>query len=293
MTADGYTKLSAGFGVVHDGTSLDFVTRPSAGRRIDFVYAEDGRTLAFPPVNISFAVNGRELKSPRFLNWSVGIERRLPASVYLRAEFVQKRGSNGFAFVNVGSNVPGQSAGVYELGNNRRDRYDGLEISVRKAFKETYSVFAAYTRSSARSNSVIDYTLDSPILSQQMSGAMPWDSPNRLIAWGSTPLVRHFDLAYSLEWRDGFPFSVFNRDQQIVGSPNSRRLPFVFLLNVHIERRLRLFGYRWALRAGFNNLTNRENPTGIDSNIASPRFLTFGGLQHRTFIGRVRFLGSK
>jgi len=107
------------------------------------------------------------------------------------------------------------------------------------------------------------------------------------------PVVRHFDLAYSLEWRDGFPFSVFNRDQQIVGSPNARRLPFVFLLNAHIERRLNLFGYRWALRAGFNNLTNRENPTGVDSNIASPQFLTFGGLQHRTFIGRIRFLGSK
>src|SRR6185503_18662696 len=162
-------------------------------------------------------VNERELRSPRFLNWSVGIERRLPASVYLRAEFVQKRGTHGFAFVNVGANSPDRAEGLFELRNNRRDRYDGLEVSVRKAFKESYSVFAAYTRSSARSNSVIDFTLDSPTLSQQAGGKMPWDSPNRLIGWGSMPLVRHFDLAYSLEWRDGFPFSVFNRDQQIVG----------------------------------------------------------------------------
>ena len=293
VTADGHTKLSAGFGVVHDGTSLDFVTRPSAGQRVDFVFAEDGWTLAFPPVNISFLVNERDLRSPHFLNWSAGIERRLPASVYLRAEFLQKRGSNGFAFVNVGANAPDQQVALFELRNNRRDCYDALEVSLRKAFKESYSVFAAYTRSAARSNSVIDFTLDSPILSQQAGGRMAWDSPNRFIGWGSMPLVRHFGLAYSVEWRDGFPFSVFNRDQQIVGSPNSRRLPYVFLLNAHIERRLSLFGYRWALRAGFNNLTNRENPTGVDSNIASPRFLTFGGLQHRTFIGRVRLLGSK
>ena len=293
MTADGHTKLSVGVGVVHDGSSLDFVTRPLAGRRVDFVYVEDGRTLAFPPVNTTFVVNERDLKSPRFLNWSLGIERKLPASVYLRAEFVQKRGSHGFAFVNVGANAPDEPVGLFELRNNRRDRYDALEISVRKAYKESYSLFAAYTRSAARSNSVIDFTLDSPILSQQVGGKMPWDSPNRLIAWGSTPLIRHFDMAWSMEWRDGFPFSLFNSEQQIVGSPNSRRLPFVFLLNAHVERRVRLFGYRWALRGGFNNLTNRENPTGVDSNIASPQFLTLGGVQHRTFIGRVRFLGSK
>ena len=293
VTADGQTKLSAGFGIVHDNSSLDFVTRPLAGQRVDFVYAEDGRTLAIPPVNISFIVNERDLRSPRFFNWSVGIERRLPASVYLRTEFLQKRGSDGFAFVNVGSNTPAHPAGLFELRNNRRDRYDALEVTVRKAFKESYSFFAAYTRSATRSNSVIDFSLDSAAVSEQVGGRMAWDSPNRFIAWGSMPLIRHFDLACSVEWRDGFPFSVFNSDQQIVEAPNSRRLPFVFLLNAHVERRLRILGYRWALRAGFNNLTNRENPTGVDSNITSPQFLTFGGLQHRSFIGRIRFLGSK
>ena len=52
-------------------------------------------------------------------------------------------------------------------------------------------------------------------------------------------------------------------------------------------------GLRWALRAGFNNVTGRDNPTGVNNNIDSPEFLTFGGAQGRAFTGRIRFLGRK
>jgi hypothetical protein len=292
LTGDGNTKLSAGLGLFHDKTSLDFVTRPLSGRREDLLFAEDGMT-PLGVVGTSFEVNEAALKTPRVLNWSGGLDRRLPASVYLRVEYTQKRGSRGFAFANQGKSQPGARRAVFELNNERRDRYDSLQVSLRKTFRSNYSLFAAYTRSSARSNSVIDVSLDSPVFSRQGAGPLGWDAPNRLIAFGSLPLVRRFDLAYSLEWRDGYPFSLFDGEQQLVGSPNSRRLPDVFLLNAHVERRFRLAGYQWSLRAGFNNLTNRENPTGVNSNVDSPEFLTFGGVQHRTFVGRIRFLGRK
>ena len=48
-----------------------------------------------------------------------------------------------------------------------------------------------------------------------------------------------------------------------------------------------------ALRAGFNDVTNRHNPTVVNNNIESPLFLTFSGAQHRAFTGRIRFLGRK
>jgi hypothetical protein len=292
LTGDGNTKLSAGAGLFHDATSLDYITRPLAGRREDFLFAEDGMTPSGVGAT-SFVVNEAQLKTPRVLNWSAGVDRRLPSAVYLRVEFTRKRGSRGFAFTNRDASQPGERNAVFELNNERRDRYDSLQVSVRKTFKSSYSFFAAYTRSSARSNSVVDANLDSPVFSRQASGKLTWDAPNRLIAFGSLPLVKRFDFAYSLEWRDGYPFSLFDGQQQLVGEPNSRRLPSVFLLNAHLERRFRLAGYQWSLRAGFNNLTDRENPTGVNSNVDSPEFLTFGGVQHRTFIGRIRFLGRK
>ncbi len=292
LTKDGDTKIAAGVGLIYDATNLNFVTRPLNGQRADFFYLEDGMTPDGPPVETMFLINEQDLRSPRSFNWSVGLDRKLPASIYMKVEFVQKRGRNGLAFVNVPVGA-GQSENVFELGNARRDRYDSLQITMRRAFAGGYGLMASYTRSSARSNTVFEFDIDNPLFSQQAGGRLAWDTPNRFISWGWLPLLRGFDFAYSAEWRDGYPFSIVDEDQQLVGPPNSRRLPDHFSLNTHIEKRFHFMGFRWGLRAGFNNITNRDNPTGVNNNIDSPQFLTFGGLQHRTFTGRIRFLGRK
>lgn len=293
LAAESETKISAGIGVVYDVTNLDFITRPLGGRRFDLFYAKDGMTVRTGPVETALHVNERDLQAPRFLNWSVGIERKLPASIYARLELVARRGSNGFAFINPGTRAPGQVVNVFALSNERRDRYSGAQLTLRRAFKDGYELLVSYTRSAARSNAVFDPSLDNPLFSQQAGGPLPWDAPNRLISWGWLPLVKGFDLAYSLEWRDGYPYSLVNQDQQLVGAPNERRLPNYFSLNLHAERRFGLFGLNLALRAGFNNLTNRRNPSSINNNVDSPQFLTFGGVQGRAFTGRIRFLGRK
>src|SRR5215510_4655095 len=291
LTNEGNTKLSGGIGLYYDGTNLDLITRPLEGPRIDQFYASDGVTRLGPPVITSFQVNEDNLKVPRFLNWSVGLEQKLPAEVYLDVEFLQKRGHNGLAFFNRGQS--GQASGAFELRNDRQDRYDGLQITARRTFKGKYAVLASYARSNARSNAVLDFDIDNVLFSQQAGGPLPWDAPNRFISWGWLPLVKKFDFAYSIDWRDGFPFSLVNEEQQLVGPPNSQRFPGYFTLDTHLERRFHLFGYYLALRGGVNNLTNRKNPTVVNNNVDSPEFLTFAGTQHRAFTGRIRFLGKK
>jgi len=289
LTSDAKTKLAAGIGLFNDGTPLELIARPLAGKRVDSFFNNDG-TIKSTPIRTSFAVTDRELKPSRVLNWSAGVERRLPASVFLRVEFLEKRGWRGFTFDNQGSSA---SNNVYSLQNNRRERYDSLEVTVRRTFAKGYNLFASYVRSSARSNAVLDFKLDELILNQQASGRLPWDSPNRFISRGWLPLFKGFDAGYALDWRDGFPFSLVNQYQQLVGEPNSRRLPAYFSLNVHLERRFRLFGVQWALRGGSEDVTGRKNPSGINNNVDSLNFLTPGGLQHRVFTARIRFLGRK
>ncbi len=292
-TRNGNTKITSGIGLYYDASSLEFITRPLTGQRMDFFFDPAGQNLVRAPVETSFQVNERNLKEPRFLNWSVGAERKLPGSTYLRVEFVQKRGRNGWTFLNQGSAVPGGLSGSYTLRNERHDRYDALAFVARRAFKGDHVVFASYTRSAARSNAVLNFNLDNPLFSPQAGGPLPWDSPNRFISWGWLPLWWRSNLAYSLDWRDGFPFSLFNQDQQLVGSPGSRRFPTYFSLNLHVERRFRVLGFQWALRAGFNDITNRHNPTVVNSNVDSPHFLTFGGLEGRALTARIRLLGRK
>jgi hypothetical protein len=256
-------------------------------------FSEDGLTLRRPPLQTLFRADESRLKAPRFINWSAGVDHKLPASIYMRVEVIGRRGSNGLAYFDASGDGLAEPAALFELRNARRDRFDSLQITARRAFRRGYEMMASYTRSSARSNAVFDFNIDSPVFSTQIEGPLPWDTPNRFISWGWLPLVRRFDFAYSLEWRDGFPFSIVNQDQQVVGSPNSRRLPATFSLNLHVERRFEMIGLRWALRAGFNNVTGRDNPTGVNNNIDSREFLTLGGVQGRSFTGRIRFLGRK
>jgi len=160
-----------------------------------------------------------------------------------------------------------------------------------------------YTRSGARSDAVVDYSLENPIFARQGPGPLPWDAPNRFLSWGWAPfpqsivphplsfLTRETDIAYLLEARTGFPFGVVNQEGFLVGKPDGSRYPSYFNVNLHFERRFSFLHYLWAWRFGVNNLTNNGNPNVVNNNIDSPTFLTFGRGQHRAFNVRLRFLG--
>jgi hypothetical protein len=228
------------------------------------------------------------------------LERKLPAAIYFKAEFLEKRGYDGFDYVAEGltispSGLP--SSGLFTLQNGRRDKYDAVTLTFRHTLRERYPLFFSYTRSKARSNAVLDSTLDVPFFSPQFGGPLPWDSPNRVQSWGAAPFrlpwIHALEFDYSFEWRTGYPYNVINLEQELVGLPGQVRFPDYASLNLHVEKRFHLFGFEWALRAGFNNITNRQDPLIVDNNIDSPTFGAFGDFQHRAFTGRIRFLGRK
>lgn len=288
MLSDG-TKLSAGVGLYDEATNLELLSRPDLGQRFDYFYAPDGSTLVAPPMQTNFFVNRHLLKVPSSLNWSVSVEHKLPKAIYLSLEYLQRRGHNGFGFANAaGTNGV---LGNYILTNTRQDRYDSFTITARHTFKNLYPILVSYTHSSARTNEAIDFSVDNPVLSPQQPGPLPWDAPNRIIAWGWFPFIKHFDVGYSMDWRTGYPFSVVNQNQALVGAANSFRFPHYFSLDLSLERRFHIFGHYIALRGTLENATGENNPTTVINNIDSPRFLEFAGTGHRVLTARIRFLG--
>jgi Carboxypeptidase regulatory-like domain/TonB dependent receptor len=292
LTRDGNTKLVAGVGTYYDASDLQIINQPQAGERIDYFYDQTGQSPLGPPVVTSFREGVGNPKEPRFLNWSVGLEHRFPTTTYLRLGFVEKRGFNGWNYINpVASTVP--LSGAYVFSDSARDSYDAFQIQARHTFKGNHMVFASYVRSSARSTAVVDFSVDNPVFSPQAGGPLPWDTPNRFLSWGWVPFWWKCDLAYSLDWRTGFPFSVVNENQQLVGPPGSMRFPPYFALNLTLEHRFTFLGYQLALRAGFDDITNRHNASFVNNNIDSPNFLTYAGLQGRALTARLRILGRK
>jgi Carboxypeptidase regulatory-like domain/TonB-dependent Receptor Plug Domain len=277
------TKLSAGVGIYYDRTNLALVSQADQGSLTDVFFSPAPMTI-----HSAFIVNPALLSMPRYLNWSLGLERRLPKQVYVKLEFLSRHGHHGWAYVI-------QPNGDFLLEDTRQDRYDGVQITVRKEFKRGYPFLISYTRSNARSNQTIDFALDTFTFGNQQSGPLPWDAPNLLQSWGSSPLFwkfKKFDIAYSVLWRSGFPFFVVNQFGEIVSTPGQFRFPDFFSLNIAVERPFNWKGYRWAARIGVNNVTNNLNAATVDNNVNSPTFLTFFGQGHRTLVGRIRFLGK-
>jgi hypothetical protein len=282
----GNTKLSAGFGVYYDATAIFLIARPRAGTRVDYFFDPDG----FPsggPISSSFTADLRFLQAPRIWNESIALERKLPANIYLKVEYIRKRGIHGFVYDLAD---PSNLNGAFALANTRQDRYDGFQISGRHAFRNGHMIAASYVRSHARSNQVLDFNIDNPQFSPQQPGPLPWDTPNRFLSYGLLPLLKGYDFAYSTEVHSGFPFNVVNDQQQLQEPPGSRRFPTWFTLNTHVEKRFHAFGYYWAIRGGFNNVTGRKNWLFVNNNIDHLTFSVYNG---RALTGRIRFLGRK
>ncbi len=300
----GTTKLSAGIGLIYDATPIYLIARPYAGTRQDCFFGigtasspncDPGVPAAY--VNTRFSVNSSTLEMPRFVNWSVGIEKKLPHALYMKAEFLEKRGTRGFVYNTPDSIADGSMD--FSLQNTRDDHYDAAQLTLRHNFKENYTVMGSYTRSRTRSNEVLDFNVDNPILTGQQPGPYTWDAPNRILSWGylpffKLPVLHQTELAYSMEARSGFPFSLFNDQDQLISKFGEYRFPEYFTLNLQLEKRFHFLGYYLALRGGFDNITGRCDPFVVNSVIDANRpSATFSACLGRAFTSRIRLLERK
>jgi len=288
------SKLSAGLGVFYDATNLRQLAIARDQQRLDSFFDAAGVPYPGSPWVSRFVAEGRTLKAPVFMNWSMGWQQKLPRGFYLNSNFIRKKGRHGWAY-DVSVLDAGQSRQFsYTLGAERRDRYSYAEIGVSRTFGGKYPWLLSYARSNANASAIIDFTLENPVFSRQAGGPLDWDTPHRLISWGVLPVPRlgKYTLAYFAEWHSGLPWSTVNQFQQLVGAPNGRRFPQYFSLNLHVERRIRAWRSEWALRVGFNNLTGHDNPTVVSNNLDSYDSGRFFGSQGRVFTGRIRFLGK-
>ena len=299
------TKFSAGWGIYYDAINLNLVAQQQDQVSLSSFYLPGGEIIG--PVTTQFQVYDQFLKLPRYQNASAAVEHQLGHQYFLRAGFTRRAGNRGFAFeppapVTADNFYNGVS---YLLTNSRRERYDAAEITLRHTFAAKYEWFAGYTRSSAHSNTAVDYSLENPIFGPQGPGPTPWDAPNRFHTWGLAPLpnrilpngfkfvTRNTTVAYLLEYRTGFPFSVVDQQGFMVGAPESMRFPNYFNVNLTLERRFTAMHYLWAWRFGYDNLTNNPNPNVVNNVMGTPQYLNFARGQLRAFNVRLRFLGHR
>jgi hypothetical protein len=294
------TKLSGGYGVFYDAVPLGILAQTSDQTAYSTFFLPGGAPGSF--LSTAFRSEQARYALPRHEALSFTVERELFLGLLGRAGYTQRRGTRQITF-NTDFESPAQLS--YLLQNSRRDRYTAVEVSLRRTFAQHFEWFASYTRSSSRANSIVDYTVGSPLLGSQSGGPYSWDAPDRALFWTWAPVPRnwfpHFVqtivgetyLATLGEYHTGFPFNVVDDYGTLSGAPNRLRFPGYYNLNVSLERRFLVKHSLFAWRVGVNNVTNSLNPNVVNNDINSAQFLSYGRGQARAVAVRLRFLGRK
>ena len=293
------TKISAGIGLYYEHTQLEYLTRALAGIRYDTYFAADGVTPTSPALETNFIADYGTLHEARALNWSVGLEQRLPWAIYLKASVIRKNVSNEFVYAN--QSGPATLSGEYALTNTREDHDNLAEVEARRTFANGYTLFAAYTHSSAHTNAAIDYVPTISMLGPQQSGPLGWDSPNRVLSWGWLPFPlfdfmpsarKRWDFVCSADWHTGFPYTSIDANHEVVGAPGSRRFPNYLSLSPGLEWRFHFRGMYLGLRGSIENATGSGNYLQVNNNVDSPQYGTFSEPVGRAFTARIRLIST-
>jgi hypothetical protein len=245
-------------------------------------------TAPIAPLDFRFS-NSEAGFVPKNLTWNIQLDQTVSEWLSLRANLINSRTSNIY-IVNPESDYLGQSAIVLRSAGHAT--YRALELTARFTLPEKNAFYVSYVRSRARGdlNDFNSYFGDfgEPVIRQNQYSNLPFDVPNRFIAWGVVALPHRITIAPILEARSGFPFSVRDAVQNFVGVRNSdqTRFPSFFALDVEIAKEFQVtkkYGVRLSLRAF--NLTDHFNPRDVRANIADPDFGQFSASYRRYFTG--------
>jgi hypothetical protein len=297
------TVLRGGVGLFYDKVPLNIRSFGRYPSRVVTQYAADGVTIIdshhfvnvlvdTPPIEpLDFRVRaGSEAGFvPENLKWNVQLDQIVTRWLDLRANLTGSR-TNHIYIVNPELDFRGRSGIV--LRSAGQATYRALELTARLSLPHKDQFFVSYVRSRARGdlNDFNSYFGDFgvPVIRQNQYSNLPFDVPNRLLAWGTINLPHRLTLAPIFEVRSGFPYSVRDAEQNFVGVRNSdqTRFPKFLSLDAEIAKEFQLtkkYGVRLSLQVF--NATNHFNPRDVRANTADPRFGEFFASYHRFFTG--------
>lgn len=297
------TVLRGGIGFFYDKVPLNIRSFARYPSRTVTLYGADGATVidsrhfvnvlvdTTPVTPLDFRRRPGSANGfiPENFKWNVQLDQRVAPWLDLRANLTASRTDHIYV-VNPELDFRGRSGIV--LRSAGQATYRALELTARFKLPNKDQLFVSYVRSRARGdlNDFNSYFGDfgAPVIRNNQYSNLPFDVPNRLLAWGTFSLPRHITIAPIFEARTGFPYSVRDAEQNFVGVRNadSTRFPIFVSLDAEVAKEFRVtrkYGVRLSLR-GFN-LTDHFNPRDVRANTADPRFGEFFAPYHRFFTG--------
>ncbi len=226
---------------------------------------------------------------PDNLRWNLQLDQTVSRWLSIRGNLTTSR-SDHIYIVNPELDFRGRSGIVLRSAGQATYRAAELTALFRLPNKDQFVI--SYVRSRARGD-LNDFNshfgdFGAPVIRPNQYSNLPFDVPNRLLAWGPFSLPHRVTIAPIFEMRTGFPYSVRDAEQNFIGERNSDRTRFPMFMSLDAEfskdfQVTKKYGIRLSLR-GFN-LTNHLNPRNVRANTADPSFGKFLSPYHRYFSG--------
>ena len=229
--------------------------------------------------------------TPRDVTWNGQIEHELHKNLQLRVGYLDSHATYLFTVNPFTSAVGGQS--FEGLTNTGSSHYREMEASAHYSLREHDQIIVSYIWSRARGDlnslSSVYIPFAAPVIRPNLYGILPSDIPNRVVGWGIFALPWKLTFSPLVDVHSGFPYSPIDVQQQYVGTPNGKRFPEYFSLDMKLYRQFRvpLLGNRGGkvhhVRLGVYtlNVTNHGNFNAVYNNVASPNFGQFVGFLYR------------
>ena len=215
------------------------------------------------------------LEEPLSRVWNVEFDQQLGESLLFRVNYRENRARDRLVI----DRVTDGAGSALVLSSTGRLTGREFDATVRWTLANRGDLFVSFSKIRTRADlndfGLIYDNLRDPLVFENESALQPFEVPNRVLLWGVVTLHKGFTLTPGIEWRSGFPYTVFAEDYTVVGQRNRADFPQFLSADVAVTKRLSLFGRRVDIGVQAYNLTSHDNPRDVVSNLASPSFGEF------------------
>ena len=269
LTDTGNASLRGGVGLFYGRTPATVAAFGQFDRTTDVRFGPDGRTELAPP-RTYVHVTAPGLASPRSLTWSMGFSQQISPPLFVHVNILSRQGRHEFLL------KPNVAESRLALTSDGRSRYVEAEVGLRVAAGRLAELHASYTRSSARSDSngfgAYYGTIPWPIAGANEYTAADGDAPNRFVGRLRLTPGEHWLVSTVMEWRSGLPLTALDEFLDPVLPRNSYRMPPLSVIDLSVERRVRVLGRRPWIGVRIYNLGDANNPADVQRRIDAADF---------------------
>jgi outer membrane receptor protein involved in Fe transport len=275
LDRSGRTVLRGGLGIFYDHVFLYADGFERLQRRVETSFGPDGAPLG-PPVEFENRISPDGLESPRSFAWNVELDRELRRGVEVRVGYRERHGTKELL---VDPRIE-EGRGTLLLSSTGGSRNRELGVVFRFSGPSENELFLAYSKSRSTGDlnhlTTLYQNLRAPLVYANEDSVFDLDVPHRFLLWGTWKLPWDIVVAPGLEWRSGFPYSVFDERYRPIGERNrGGRFPTFFALDLRVTRGLTVKGRRIRVGIQVFNLGSHFNPRDVIAYTGSPRFGSF------------------